>query len=371
MKNPFVLEVLNPRAKFCNRVEELAQMERWAHDGTNVLLHSPRRYGKTSLVLRVQDKLRIEGFITVYAHLFGVDSVEDLGNRIATALYRAVHARVSLLEKGKEVLKGAMGFRPAVRLDAQGVSITAEPVQGDPLVRLESVFLEIGQIVEAGKYRVHVVLDEIQEVCRLKAFGAIEGVIRGAIQGQACSYVFPGSRRGVLLAMFNDKKRAFFQSAKNMELPPLPSVEAAGFVCDQYQAAGKVCDLEVATQLVELVQGYPYYVQALAKEVFDLAGDVVCAEDLEEGARRMIDNERFAFEAISSGLTLHQLRLLKALAQEPAGQLFSREFLTRAGLPQSVVQYSLRGLREADLVEDREGEWGVVDPVFAKWLSNL
>ena len=53
LKNPFILSVIPPNAPFCNRIEELEKLTTYAMDGTNVVLFSPRRFGKTSLVKRV------------------------------------------------------------------------------------------------------------------------------------------------------------------------------------------------------------------------------------------------------------------------------------------------------------------------------
>ncbi len=369
--NPFVLEALSPDSPFCDRREEYAQLLRDARDHTNVVLHSPRRYGKTSLVLKVQDALRKQGYLTVYAHLFGVDSVSDLGNRIATAFFRAVHAKESLLDKGRRLLKGLAEFRPVVHVRPDGYDLTVEPTQAAPMQRLESVLLEIGEFAGKGPYPVHVVLDEIQEVCRLKESAAIEGVIRGAVQGQPCSYVFPGSRRGILLAMFNNRKRAFFQSARMMELPPLPHGDAVLFLQEQFQAHGKTCDAQTAAALARKVDHYPYYIQSLAREVFDLAGQTITLQHIEQGLRKVRTAERYAYEAVCNGLTPHQLRFLKMLAHSPLEKPFSADALRTAAMSQAVVQNTIRKLGEEDLIERSCGAWRIVDPVFALWLRDI
>ena len=69
-KNPFILSVIPPDAPFCNRIEELEQLTSYAIDGTNVVLFSPRRFGKTSLVKRVQAKLAKQGMLVLYADFF-------------------------------------------------------------------------------------------------------------------------------------------------------------------------------------------------------------------------------------------------------------------------------------------------------------
>lgn len=43
MKNPFILGVIPESYPFCDQEKELAELERYALDGINIVLHSPRR----------------------------------------------------------------------------------------------------------------------------------------------------------------------------------------------------------------------------------------------------------------------------------------------------------------------------------------
>lgn len=57
MPNPFTMRVIPPDAPFCNRTEELKDLSRHAVNQASVVLFSPRRYGKTSLVKKVQHEI--------------------------------------------------------------------------------------------------------------------------------------------------------------------------------------------------------------------------------------------------------------------------------------------------------------------------
>ena len=46
MKNPFVFGGVVSGEAFCDREEELAELLRAVQNGQNVVLHSPRRFGK-------------------------------------------------------------------------------------------------------------------------------------------------------------------------------------------------------------------------------------------------------------------------------------------------------------------------------------
>ncbi len=374
MANPFLIETLPPDSPFCNREEEIRRLVSAAESGTNIVLFSPRRYGKTSLALRVQAMLQKEGYVAVYCHLFGVDSVLDAASRIAGSILGAIHARESLLKKGKRFLQYFKTFRPVFRPSEEGISIAVESASEEkPMDLLERVLDELAEFSEKSGYRINVVLDEFQEISRLKESARIEGVMRGKIQGQPASFFFLGSRRGILLAMFSERKRPFFQSAIPMELPPLPHEETDSFLSGLFSKAGKQCSDELCAAISSKVQRHPYYVQRLAREVYDLGGETILAEDVDRAVKNVVDTERYAFEAVLSRLTVSQVRVIRTLAHFPVKEMLSGDFIGRCGLPPSSVQFARNRLKTEDLIEQEKesGIWKVVDPVFAMWLKQL
>jgi len=46
MGNPFYLQEVPVDAPFCNRAKELKELQSYAEAGANVVLFSPRRYGR-------------------------------------------------------------------------------------------------------------------------------------------------------------------------------------------------------------------------------------------------------------------------------------------------------------------------------------
>ena len=81
--------------------------------------------------------------------------------------------------------------------------------------------------------------DEFQEITEVHNSIGIEGVLRQYLQKIQCSFFFIGSRRRILLDIFNDRKRPFFQSALNYELQPLPYNDLICFIISQFRKAGK------------------------------------------------------------------------------------------------------------------------------------
>ncbi|MCF6289579.1 MAG: hypothetical protein L3J03_01035 [Desulfobacterales bacterium] len=374
MPNPFLIETLPPDSPFCDRQEEIRRLLSCAESGTNIVLLSPRRYGKTSLALRIQAMLARQGYVTIYCQFFGVDSVLDAASRMARSILGAIHARESLLAKGKRLLKYFSSFRPVFRPTEDGVSVGVEPASTEkPMELLERILGELAEFTAKSGYRVNFVLDEFQEITRLKESAQIEGIMRGKIQGLKASFFFLGSRRGILRAMFSERKRPFFQSAINMELPPLPHEDLVAFLSELFAKEGKDCPDELCAEISLKVEQHPYYVQRLAREVYDLEKDEFLQEDVKRALEQVIDAERYAFEAVLSQLTIPQVRVLRTLAQSSTKEMLSGEFISKCGLPTSSVQFARDRLKKEDFIEQAKesGTWKVVDPVFAKWLNGI
>jgi hypothetical protein len=372
-KNPFIISVIPPEAPFCNRFRELRQLISYGSSGTNVVVFSPRRFGKTSLVKRVQSNLAKNGMFTLYADFFGVTSIDDVAGRIAKCVYAFIRGNEPLMKKAIRLLTT---FRPVLRPDEDGsfaVSIesTGQNLQGIEL--LDKTLDDLGLFMEQiGPENVHIVFDEFQEITELRD-KRIEGTLRSHIQFHRPSYFFVGSRRHILLGMFNEKSRPFYQSAQLYELKKLPHDELVGYLMDQFKKSGKRCPEKSAEKISLLSLQNPYYAQKLALNVFEVSGKVVQVKDIKEALELMINNEIFFYQAILQALAPRQIALLRALAVEPSKTLLSTHYISRHGLGSiGGVQAALKKLRQLDLIEKDPGSrYHLVDPIFRIWLQKL
>ena len=370
MPNPFSLKVISQKKDFCNRSKEIADLTGFAESKTNLVLFSPRRFGKTSLARIVQVELSEKGWTTIYADMFGLSSVDNLAERIAKGVYKGLFKGKSAAGKLTSALKT---FRPVMRPSEDGVSISVENASpslfGADL--LEKTLEDLGSFIAKKDGQVHVVFDEFQDIVEVGDKN-VEGILRSHIQRLQTPFFFVGSRRRILLEMFTDKRRPFFQSAVNYQLGGLPEEELARFIVEKFEGSAKKCLPEAAEKIVDAVSAHPYYSQKLALFVFNIAELEAGDEHVEEGLRLLFENEAYVFEAILQGLSPRQISLLRAVAREPATSILSNQYMLKHGL-KSVggVQAALKKLIALDHVEKAEnGTYRVVDPVFGRWLAR-
>lgn len=372
MSNPFYLQELPVDAPFCNRGEELKELQSYAEAKANIVLFSPRRYGKTSLVRRVQKKLFDNGAITIFVDFFGVASVDEVAGRLAKAVFIVTHQKEPYW---KTALRTIKSFRPVLKPDAEGgMSFSVEPssVEKSGLDLLEETMASLGEFVSAVDTLVHVALDEFQEIVVLKKALQIEGAMRTHMHQPQASYFFIGSRRRLLLGVFNERQRPFFRSAINYPLKSLPPEDLAQFIAGQFKENNKKCSERLAGLLASLVEYHPYYAQKLSFFVYELS-DVVTEETINRGAEKLLMSEKPVFEAVIQALSPHQRLLLQALAKDPTHKLLANAYIRKYRLGSvGGVQHSARKVEELDLIERNEesGYWRLVDPVFAVWMRR-
>jgi AAA+ ATPase superfamily predicted ATPase len=370
--NPFYFRELPLTAPFCDRKKEREELLSHARNRANVILFSPRRYGKTSLVKRIQAELLREGITALYIDFFGVYSLEDIASRLASRLY-------SFCYKDESFLKKAMRFlslwRPVVRPDPEyGVLISAEPAgRRRGIELLDDVLAGFGKFMESSKEGFHVVIDEFQEIAELRESLQIEGIMRSQIQTHGnASYFFVGSRRRLLSEIFNERKRPFYGSAINYPLGPLPLDESTTFIVEQFERGSKICPEEIAGKIAERVGGYPYYIQRIPYSIYEVSGTHVTEEDYSKGFIKTINEERPMYEAMLQILAPQQIKLLSALSEEPTDKPYSTEYMNRYNLGSiGGVQGAIKRLIGLDYIEKRNGILHVVDTVFGHWLRQL
>jgi len=227
------------------------------------------------------------------------------------------------------------------------------------------------QFIQDVPNPVHVALDEFQEITEIEDSLRVEGRLRHYIQRMKCGFFFVGSRRRILLEMFNDRKRPFFQSTINYELGTLPREELIDFMVSRFEGTGKALSKDLGARICDLLGRHPYYIQKFCFFLFDRVEHTVTPEEVSEIYRLVLESERALFEAVLRRLTAKQIAVLTAVAKEPTKKLFAAEYMQRHGLKSTGgIQRGLSVLTGEDLVEQHptDGTWTVVVPLLGRWL---
>jgi AAA+ ATPase superfamily predicted ATPase len=365
MENPFHYGSIVTGDDFVDREKELELLVREIRGGQRVLLYSNRRMGKSSLLKELARRNRKE-FIFAYVDLYGVSGknkfLEMLIAEVARAAFtnteKLVSAVTELLKETRIRFVITSTGRPGVELDQ------AELKDND----LADVIDLPEKIAKRRGKRVVVVLDEFQE---LLSIGGVQMLkrMRSRIQHHKhATYIFSGSKRHLLRQVFQEEEGAFYKSARSFELGPISRSAFEKFIVEKFEESGGSIEPRLAKRIVDVGQGYPYYVQQIAHELFDITNKPRKAEEVEEAIRIAVEHHVPSFlvvwDSVKSQL---QRRYLLAVAREPSVG-HGTEFIAKYGLKSySHKQRIEKQLQARGLIESGD----LVDPMLTLWLRSL
>jgi AAA+ ATPase superfamily predicted ATPase len=163
MQNPFTFGDVVSGGDFVDRQREISELTQALLSRTNVIIASPRRYGKTSLVLEVFRRINRQGVLTIYVDLFPATSRIRFIEIYAEAISRASRDK---LEEAVAFLKEILPT-PKIVIKAEGIpgiEIELERTRKDEETLLTSILNAPERLAEKKKKNVAVAFDEFQEI---------------------------------------------------------------------------------------------------------------------------------------------------------------------------------------------------------------
>ena len=376
-RNPFNFGDLALDATFTDREDELAELKADIRNGLNVVIFAPRRYGKTSLVLRAAQELTSEGVLIAQVDLMQTATKEQLAAKLAASIYD--HLAGPLLRARERALQLFRGLRitPVMTLDPGDGSVrfsfSAGHAPEDVDATLERILELPAELAAERKRPVALVFDEFQEVLEIDP--RLPALMRATFQAQQdVAHVYLGSKQTMMERLFNDDNEPFWRSAKQMELGTIPRQPFEKFIRARFASTGKSVTDEVVTEILDRTGGHPYATQELCYGLWEETDDesVAGADELERALERVLRSENAHFTRLWDTISRNQRLVLQALAQEPLRGVTSEEYRRRYGLPApSSVQKALdRLIAEEVVIREGPGSYRIAEPFLADWIRR-
>lgn len=376
--NPFVYGEVVPAASFVDREAELERLTGDLLAGQKVFLISPRRYGKSSLVVQALRAAARQGALTVDVTVSSYSSYVAFLEGYARALL-SVETRV---DKARAWMRDMLGaVRPEVRLEPDdagraqlAVSFPSARTEKDVSRLAQEVFALPGRIADARKRKLAIALDEFQAINAFNG-GSVEHALRAAVQHQRqVGYVFSGSEPALMERMLG-RSRPFYKAGPVMRLQKIPEDRFAEFLEARFRATAIKPVADFGSAIIELAGNLPYDVQRLAHEVWDdarAAGrKTVNLDDLHSTLTRLLGEHDTLFEGLWQRLTLAQRAALRATVLQDGRELLSSETRARHRLTgASTVQASLAALVREDILTKEGPRYVVVDSLLREWVAR-
>ncbi|MDR3267438.1 MAG: ATP-binding protein [Tannerella sp.] len=370
--NPFSYGTIVRGDHFYDRKEECAHIVKTLSGGNNLVLYAPRRFGKTSLVFRAIEELEVQGFICIYFDFMPVFSPESF-----VRLYtKALSAKQSNLQKFAQTFATVIkNLRLVLSFDAEGKPEFSVDFAGSSVDETTiSQLLDMTESLSGGTdKRVIVFFDEFQEAEKLNNIH-FEGLLRSKIQQQRrTNYLFFGSKTHLLRALFNDKKRAFYNAASQMTIGQLPEKETIAYLREKFAGSAITLSVETAKYIISVTSDIPHYIQLLAAEIWQYTINthpVITKEIVDECTERLLIFKSDYYMELFDRQSKSRKQLLLALTLG-GKNIFSAIYIRKHCLPgAATLQRAIKGLIMDGIVEKIKDEYFITDPFFKMFIAT-
>ena len=367
--NPFKYGCIVGGENYCRRQVLQRQLRELLKSGQNVVIQGARRMGKTSLVCETVKSLK--GYKLVYVDFFCVKSEGDFCRRVVSAVLKCGDGR-SFLEKVGGLVKS---LRPVFTVDKDSGSPTLliDVKAANGVESVEEVVEMIAQL--SRTLRLCVVFDEFQDVTDIPDADVILAALRSRIQFlDEVPFVFLGSVRNRMHAIFDSPKSPFFKSAISFGVEAIDEDDLAAFIVARFRFGNRFVDAAIARHIIQVADGISGDVQELCEAVWltTSEGATLTHRDVDIGLEMVFARESRAFGMAVSRLTAVQLSVLRGLARHPHAKVFSSEFMHENEL-RSVggLTKALKRLVADELIYEYLGDYHFENPFFREWIKKM
>lgn len=367
-KNPFLLSGYHSIEYFCDREGKLAALNDHLYNGRNVVLFSWRRMGKSALIKRF---LREKEAAAKIEYLY----VDLLASRTAT---QAVELLIDAVYKKYGESTGGISASFRRLIASLGISLSFDPISGLPSFSLglnqknhQDQLHTIAEFLIEREKSLVIAIDEFQQLANYQD-GSGEAIFRSFMQEYPqIRFIFSGSHRKLMTAMFADSSRPFYKSCSMMSLGPISKQKYFPFIKKHFQEVDREISKELLDHIYDWSRGQTYAIQLLCNRLYG-SFHQLNRETLDRLIEDILEEESPVFSNYFHLLPKMQWKVLKAIAvEEKVSNPLSKDFLSRHDLgAASSVSTALKSLGEKEMLAWEDGAYFVHDLIFSRWLQN-
>lgn len=370
-QNPFLVSGYYSAEYFCNRKKETGRIINALKNGRNVTLFSIRRLGKTGLIEHVFYNLKSDK----NTHLFYLDilpttNISSLINLFASTILGKMESKPEkFIKKIGEIFSG---IRPVISFD---------PYTGTPSfqINIQSVeeadksLRKIFNYLKQSRKKIIIAIDEFQQITNYPEKN-VEAVLRSNIQrASGVNFIFSGSQKHILLSIFSQYGKPFYQSTEMMELERIPVNEYRDFIISKFAKGKKKISESTAEYILQICRLHTYYVQFLSNRLYGLKDSTIKNKLVDITVDSILRENEPVYINYRNLLTDYQWKVLSAIAQEENAKLItSKEFIIKhkLGTPSS-VHTAVKSLLNKEMIYKKQDEYLIYDVFLELWLKKV
>lgn len=351
MNNPFKFGSVVDEPYFTDRINELAYIKHSMDSANHIVLISPRRFGKTSLVKKAIKEINRP---SIFINLQMAVSVENLASLLLKETFK-----LRPFEKVKHLMTH---FRviPTISTNpfSDAVDVSFQPSL-DTTAILEDAFALLEKVSSPTK-RIITVFDEFQEIMGIEK--GLDKRLRAIMQEQQnINYIFLGSQESMMTQIFERKKSPFYHFGMLMHLDKIPYDDFMQYITQRLPLKDDTQAKDIAKDILNTTLCHPYFTQQLASQVWEILTYSDVKEDIvKEAVEQLTIIHDLDFERLWMNFNKTDKYILLNLAHK-------KQPSSTRSLPTSTIYSSVKRLMQMGYII-KINEYEIEDPFFRNWL---
>ena len=345
----------------------------------SLLLTGLRGVGKTVLLNEIERRAIDAGYRTIL-----VEAHEDkpLGPLLApylrTILYDLdrIAGAGDKVKRGLRVLRSFLGALKLSYADVEiGLDIDPElgaADSGDLEIDLPNLLVAVGEAAEERETAVAVLIDEVQYFAP-KEFGALIMAMH-KVQQRQLPVVLLGAGLPILPGLAGESKSYAERLFHFPDVGALSEVDAATALRDPARSAGVEFDIDALNKILELTQGYPYFLQEWGYRAWNQAPTNRITLDVVNAATPSVIErlDQNFFRVRFDRLTPSEKRFLRAMAELGAHAHRTSDIANVLGVNvTSLGPIRAKLIRKGMVYSPVYGEMAFTVPLFDKFMRRV
>lgn len=364
---PVTGEDLIGREKFVKEVITILK------SGQSVMLVSPRRFGKTSILLEVLRRMKNEGYFVGDIDIFSATNKNELAEKIVvtTLKNRAISAEklMALAKKGIQKLRDAVELK---YVSKEGFEIILDFAGGsEPDVLLDEALDFPDEFSKHHKHTMIFAYDEFSDLEKMN--GDLIKKMRAKFQRHSKTiYIFSGSQESLMNRLFSDKKSAFYGFSRVLSLPKISEKAFNAYITQTFKEQNIEISKKVTGYVTSKTDCHPYYTQFVCQLLYyRVKGekDSVTMDDVAMSYEKAVGLHRAYFDDLWQRLahaSSLQLDICRYLASGGRASLYSVFDERRQNIYHAVNSLIDKGI----IIKDNTMHYLLVDPLFKEYINK-
>lgn len=366
---------------FCNRKQELLQIKENVEKNRHLVIYSPRRYGKSSLVNKVVSDLKLPSAVI---DLFLAHDDRMITKRIMVGISKIISQLLTPSEKIlKKVQESFKNFKVTLGGNGFYIENSFSMNSYDSTDQIYEALAILDKMAHDKREKVIVFFDEFQDIINSEGSKSIQGAIRNIAQStQSITFIFSGSHQHLLAELFDDKSKPLYMLCDKIQLQRIKASDYKFHINKMANLRwGKSIDKIVLDKILDITEAHAFYVNMLCNFLFKQENppSINTVNNTWEYCQE-IEYRRLSGDIQT--LSANQQDILRLIAIhnpiEPTGVDFIKEVAKSSSTIRQAIQSLLKKDfiykvtdEDADLSHIRVGQYRVLDPLMSIILRKL